>query len=274
MGSIVEVTSPTFEEAVLEQSYQTPVVIDFYAQWCGPCQLLKPLLEKLTQEYEFVLAKVDIDQNPELARIYRVEGVPDVKVAVKGEMFDGFVGMLDEPQLRSFFGPTQSEIPVRRGDDHVGGDAENGGTRPNYRPSTPTCCNNIPIAPPLLLEAAKFYLDQGQTERATPLLDRIDPLAPPYGAQADALRSLIAFHQTIAELSPSTEADQLYLAGAQAAIAGDYEAAMAQFLELVRRDRQYRADAGRKALLTLFNLLGNEHPLTQTYRKRLMQTLY
>jgi len=273
MGSIVEVTSPTFEEAVLEQSYQTPVVIDFYAQWCGPCQLLKPLLEKLTQEYEFVLAKVDIDQNPELARIYRVEGVPDVKVAVKGEMFDGFVGMLDEPQLRSFLAQLNlksqfDEAMTTLAEMRKTGDAA------QLQAQYADLLQQYPDRAPLLLEAAKFYLDQGQTERATPLLDRIDPLAPPYGAQADALRSLSAFHQTIAELSPSTEADQLYLAGAQAAIAGDYEAAMAQFLELVRRDRQYRADAGRKALLTLFNLLGNEHPLTQTYRKRLMQTLY
>jgi putative thioredoxin len=74
MGAIVDVTSPTFDEAVLEQSYQMPVVIDFYAQWCGPCQMLKPLLEKLTQEYEFTLAKVDIDQNPELAGFIRLRG--------------------------------------------------------------------------------------------------------------------------------------------------------------------------------------------------------
>ena len=102
MGAIVEVSSATFDEDVLAQSFQKPVVVDFFAQWCGPCQMLKPLLEKMTTEYDFVLAKVDIDANPELARIYQVEGVPDIKVAVEGQMYKGFVGMLTEPQLRDF----------------------------------------------------------------------------------------------------------------------------------------------------------------------------
>ena len=273
MGSIVEVTSPTFETEVLEQSYQTPVVIDFYAQWCGPCQMLKPLLEKLTQEYDFVLAKVDIDQNPELARIYQVEGVPDVRAAVQGELLNGFVGMLPEPQLRSFveqlglqsqFTAAMATLAATR----QSGDAA--ALQAQYA----DLLTQYPDRPPLLLDAAQFYLDQGQLDAATALLDRIDPLQQPYGDQANALRSLMAFHQTLADLDPSTEADHLYRAGAQAAIAGDYETALEQFLALVKCDRRYQADAGRKAMLTLFNLLGNDHPLTQTYRKRLMQTLY
>ncbi|MEB3268642.1 MAG: thioredoxin domain-containing protein, partial [Leptolyngbya sp.] len=102
MAQVLEVTSPTFEETVLEASLERPVVVDFYAQWCGPCQMLKPLLEDLAAEYDFTLAKVDIDQNPELARIYQVQGVPDVKVAVQGQLQSGFVGMLPEPQLREW----------------------------------------------------------------------------------------------------------------------------------------------------------------------------
>ncbi|RZM74717.1 tetratricopeptide repeat protein [Leptolyngbya iicbica] len=273
MGAIVEVTSPTFEEAVLEQSYQMPVVIDFYAQWCGPCQMLKPLLEKLTQEYEFTLAKVDIDQSPELARIYHVEGVPDVKVAVKGEMFNGFVGMLDEGQLRSFleqlnlksqFEEALAELATIR----------TTGDRRQLQEKYAELLRQYPDRPQLLLDAAQFYLSQKEFDEAIALLDRIDPLQKPYGDQAQAVRSLMEFHQTVAELSPDSEADELYLAGAKAAIAGDYEAGLAQFLALVQCDRKYRADAGRKSMLTLFNLLGNDHPLTQTYRKQLMQTLY
>lgn len=273
MGAIVEVTSPTFEADVLEQSYQTPVVIDFYAQWCGPCQMLKPLLEKLTQEYEFVLAKVDIDQNPELARIYQVEGVPDVRVAVKGELFNGFVGMLDESQLRSFveqlglksqFAEAMATLAATR----------QAGDLAKLQAQYADVLKQYPDRPELLLDAAQFYLDQGQLDPANALLDRIDPLQKPYGDQANAVRSLMEFHQIVADLQPTTEADHLYHSGAQAALAGNYETALEQFLALVKCDRQYRADAGRKAMLTLFHLLGNEHPLTQTYRKRLMQTLY
>ena len=273
MGAIVEVTSPTFEEAVLEQSYQMPVVIDFYAQWCGPCQLLKPLLEKLTQEYEFTLAKVDIDQNPELARIYQVEGVPDVKVAVKGEVMNGFVGMLEESQLRSFLEQLNLKSQF---DEALAALAavRATGDQAQLAAQYAELLEQYPDRPQLLLEAAQFHLSQGEFAPATALLARIDPLQKPYGDQAQAVRSLMDFHQTVAELTPDSEADKLYLAGAKAAIAGDYEAGLTQFLELVKCDRKYRADAGRKSMLTLFNLLGNEHVLTQTYRKRLMQTLY
>lgn len=273
MGAVVEVASPTFEELVLEQSYQIPVVIDFYAQWCGPCQLLKPLLEKLTQEYEFVLAKVDIDQNPELARIYQVEGVPDVKVAMQGEVVNGFVGMLDEAQLRSFleqlnlksqFDEALATLETVRATEDMA----------QLQAQYADLLTQYPDRPQLLLDAAQFYLGQGQFDQANALLDRVDPLQPPYGDQAKAVRSLMAFHQTVAELTPTNAADDLYLAGAKAAITGDYATGLEQFLELVKRDRKYQADAGRKAMLTLFNLLGNDHTLTLTYRKRLMQTLY
>ena len=76
MGISIDVTPDTFVQEVIERSQHQLVVVDFFAQWCGPCQMLKPILEKLVQEYDFALAKVDIDQNPELANQYRVEGVP------------------------------------------------------------------------------------------------------------------------------------------------------------------------------------------------------
>lgn len=273
MGAIAEVSSPTFDEDVLAQSYQMPVVIDFFAQWCGPCQMLRPLLEKLTQEYEFTLAKVDIDQNPELARIYQVEGVPDVKVAVKGEVFNGFVGMLDEPQLRSFLEQLglRSQFTAAMAQLDKAREADN---TAQLQLQFADLLRQYPDRPELLLEAAQFYLLQGQIDQANLLLDRIDPLDKPYGERATAVRSLMEFHQTVAELTPVTDADQLYMDGAKAAITADYETAMEQFLALVKRDRKYRSDAGRKAMLTLFSLLGHDHPLTQTYRKRLMQTLY
>ena len=102
MGVSVEVDSATFATEVLEASYQKPVLVDFFAQWCGPCKMLKPMLEALAQEYDFVLAKIDIDQSPDLAHTYKVEGVPDVRVVTQGDVNPGFVGVLPEPQLREF----------------------------------------------------------------------------------------------------------------------------------------------------------------------------
>jgi putative thioredoxin len=273
MGSIVEVSSPTFEEDVLAQSFEQPVIVDFFAQWCGPCQMLKPLLEKLTQEYNFVLAKVDIDQNPELARIYRVEGVPDVKVAMQGQMYNGFVGMLSEPQLRDFL----AQLNLKSSFDEAMAaltTAKQVGDPQPLQAQYAALLEQYPDRPELLLEAAQFYLSQGQLAKAEELLDQIDPLQRPYGDQAQSVRSLMDFHHAVAEISPDTQSDQLYLAGAKAAIAQDYETAIEQFLALVKSDRSYRKDAGRKAMLTLFGVLGDDHLLTQTYRKRLMQTLY
>ncbi len=273
MGSVVDVTAPTFEEMVLERSFQRPVLIDFYAQWCGPCQMLKPLLEKLAQEYDFTLAKVDIDQQPELAKIFRVEGVPDVKIASQGKVRNGFVGMLPEPQLRELL----TQLGVKSKLDEAIAAIAQAQTEGNVEQAAQGYAELLaryPDRSDLVIEAAQFHLQQGQLEAASSLLDRLDPHQRPYGDQAQALRSVMAFHEVIATLSPSTEADQQYLAGAQATIAGAYETALESFLALVQHDRRYREDAGRKAMLTVFTLLGDDHDLTIRYRKRLMQSLY
>jgi putative thioredoxin len=273
MGSIIEVSSATFEEDVLAQSFQKPVMVDFFAQWCGPCQMLKPLLEKLTHEYDFVLAKVDIDQNPELARIYQVEGVPDVKVAMEGQLYNGFVGMLTEPQLRDFL----EQLNLKSTFDEAMATlttAKQLGDPQQLQTQYLALLETYPDRPELLIEAAQFFLSQGHLSQAEALLDKIDPLQRPYGDQATAVRSLMEFHRAIHEIKPDTAADQHYLAGAKAAIAQNYETAMDEFLSLVKLDRQYRQDGGRKALITLFGVLGDAHPLTLAYRKQLMQTLY
>jgi putative thioredoxin len=139
MGQVIEVTSPTFEEAVLEASLDQPVVVDFYAQWCGPCQMLKPLLEGLAEEYGFTLAKIDIDQNPELARIYQVEGVPDVKVATQGQLQPGFVGMLPEPQLRDWLSQLGLQSALERSLAAIATAEQQGDTASRLPPNTQPC---------------------------------------------------------------------------------------------------------------------------------------
>ena len=273
MGSVVEVTSQTFEDTVLATSFEKPVLVDFFAQWCGPCQMLKPLLEKLTQEYEFVLAKIDIDQNPELARIYQVEGVPDVKIVWQGQVHNGFVGMLQESQIRELLAQLNLKSAFEEGLSAIAA-AKAIGDVDTVCQSYDALLTQYPDRTEVVLDAAQFRLSQGDLTGAEGLLDKIDPYERPYGEQATALRSLMAFHQVVADTAPATEADALYLTGAKAVIAEDYETAMEKFLALVKCDRRYRDDAGRKALLTLFTVLGDDNPLTQSYRKYLMQALY
>jgi putative thioredoxin len=273
MGQVIEVTSPTFEETVLEASLDQPVVVDFYAQWCGPCQMLKPLLEGLAEEYGFTLAKVDIDQNPELARIYQVEGVPDVKVATQGQLQPGFVGMLPEPQLRDWLSQLGLQSALERSLAEIA-TAEQQGNTAAASAQYATLLERYPNRPEVTLAAAQFHSTQGEIDRAQALLATVDSLARPYGDQAQALKALLDFHQVVAELVPSTPAEQLYYDGAMAAIGQDYDTALEKFLALVERDRAYGKDAGRRALLTLFGVLGDDDARTVTYRKKLMQALY
>ncbi|UWU45879.1 thioredoxin family protein [Limnospira platensis] len=92
MGYAIDVNQDNFQAEVIDKSWETLVMVDFFATWCGPCQIMKPILERLTTEYDFILAKVDVDQNPELASQYGIQGVPDVRMVTKGEVKPGFVG--------------------------------------------------------------------------------------------------------------------------------------------------------------------------------------
>jgi putative thioredoxin len=102
--AMIDVTEATFQSEVLERSMTTPVVIDFWAEWCGPCKQLSPVLEKLAVEYggAWVLAKVDVDTNPRLAQMFRVQGIPMVYAVIGGQPVDAFTGVVPEAQLRQW----------------------------------------------------------------------------------------------------------------------------------------------------------------------------
>ncbi|HSM81508.1 MAG TPA: tetratricopeptide repeat protein [Nodosilinea sp.] len=272
MGQSIVVNQAEFEQAVLQPSFEQPVLVDFFATWCGPCQLLKPMLEKLAQEYDFTLAKVDIDQNPELAKAFRVEGVPDVRIVSQGEVLEGFVGVLPEPELRELLNGLGLQSSLEQ-DLAVLAAAQAAGDLAAVLPALTTLLTRYPNNGQILLKAAQVYLAQGDGALAAQYLDLIDPGDRASLDQADGVRGLLALHQGLAELGDS-ELDQRFRAATQAALAGDAAAALAGFLAVVECDRTYRNDGARKAMLSVFKLLGDTDPLTLTYRKRLMQALY
>ncbi len=273
MGSALDVTSANFSTAVLQASYSQPVLVDFAATWCGPCQMLKPLLEKLVAEYDFILAKVDIDRSPDLARQYAVEGVPDVRVVQQGEVRPGFVGALAEPQLRAFL---RDELQLQSALDRGLAAAQaliDQGDEVAAKRFFDRLFDQFPEQPAVVLAAAKFLIRRGQAAEAQPLLAAIDPSDRQHYPQAQALLAL-ADLQAIAQLPPENELDRQYAAAAQLALAEDYAGALQGFLDLVRTARQYRDDGARKAMLALFGLLGRDHALTKHYQQQLMQALY
>lgn len=273
MGISITVDRDNFASAVIEESYQQPILIDFFATWCGPCQMLKPMLEKLVKEYDFVLALVDIDQNPELASTYGVEGVPDVRVAIRGEILPGFVGMLQEFQLRQLLDKLGLRSTIDR-DLEAAQVLSTAGELREAKAKFDQLFEQYPNHPTVTIAAAQLLLRLNQSEDALKMLATVDYNDREAYIKAQALKGLIDLHDTAHDSLNGDELDQQFTHGATLSLAENYEQALETFLAIVTQDRDYRNDGARKAMVTIFDFLGDDHLLTRTYRKRLTQALY
>ncbi|MBW4694711.1 MAG: tetratricopeptide repeat protein [Lyngbya sp. HA4199-MV5] len=273
MGASLSVNQATFTTEVIEKSHEKPVLVDFFAQWCGPCQMLKPVLEKLAQEYDFVLAKVDIDQNPELAHTYGVEGVPDVKVAVNGTVTDGFVGMLPEPKLREFLAQLQITSVLDEALEAIYADAAIGNVA-QAETRLRSLLEQHPDNRGLTLEAANFYIEADRLDVAETLLAKIQDYDKEYAPHAKTLKALVQFKQLATQPGDDSDLDRAFQHAANLVLDENYAAALEQFLTILTHDRRFRDDGARKAMVAVFDLLGDNHALTKDYRKRLVMALY
>lgn len=273
MGSSIAVNHNTFATEVLEQSFQKLILVDFFAQWCGPCRMLKPVLEKLAQEYDFVLAQVDIDANPDLAKQYGVEGLPDVRVVSDGQVSQGFVGMLPEPQIRQLLVQLKVKSNLNESLDELYAHATQGRVE-QAEEMLAQLLQQYPDDRELLLEAANFYIQADQLSTADALLSKISDYDKAFITQAKSLKALLQFKQIAKETGEAHELDCKFQQAARLVLEEDYSLALQQFLDILTRNRKYREDGARKAMLAVFDLLGNNHPLTQDYRKRLTMALY
>ena len=273
MGYSVTVNSDNFEAEVFQKSFEKPVLIDFYAQWCGPCQMLKPILEKIAQEYDLVVAKVNIDENKSLAHDYEVEGIPDVRLMHQGEMVNKFVGVLPEPQLRGFLAKHNIKSEIQTGLESIDGylaDEQIEKAEATFIDLVEKYPENRQIA----IEMASFLIDLNQLENAEKLLDSVPEYEKEYFSKAQAGKQLIILKRACDNPETSSEADQLFRQASCLTLEGDYENALEMFLEVIGEDKNYKNDAAKKAMLAIFTLLGDENPLTKDYRKQLMMALY
>ena len=285
---VVEATAANLEREVLARSLQVPVLLDFWATWCGPCKTLGPELERRAREGQgrFLLAKVDIDRNPELAQAFRVQAVPTVLAVVQGRIVDGFQGALPEKELDEFLAriapggpaPSRADLLV----EHARAMAEDGeldeaiGHLREVLREAPEHRESRVLLTELLIQA-------GKPREARLVLEKL--AADATGAQADvlqALRTKLDFAETagdVAELearataAPDDLGARIELARARIA-AGEHARGLAELLEVVRADQgAHRAEA-KKAMLEVFAMLGLEDKLANEYRFKLSLELF
>ncbi|MBI2963743.1 MAG: tetratricopeptide repeat protein [Deltaproteobacteria bacterium] len=276
-----DVGDASFEAEVIERSRGVPVLVDFWAPWCGPCRTLGPLLDRLAAEHQgaFVVAKVNVDENPEVAGGFGIRSIPAVKAIREGAVVDEFVGALPEPALREFLRrilPSEADRLAERGVT-----AEQGGDRAGAEALYRRAIGSDPNHPAARLGLGRL-LAASDPDAALAELARVLP-GTPERAAADRIAARLrlggddgAGEEELERRLETDAADlaaRLQLARVLAA-KEQYETALAHLLEIVKRDRGYEDEAGRKLMLDIFNILGARHALTEKYRSELARVLF
>ncbi len=283
---MIDASASSFERDVIEASRKTPVLVDFWAPWCGPCRVLGPMLEKLELAYagRIRVVKINSDQEPELAAQFAVRSIPYVVAFVDGQPVDAFVGVLPEPQLRAFVDkllPNPAEIERRKAATLLqAGDAQGAA---------------LALRAAVVLEPqhdatrwalVQLLLQQGTAETDTEAADVLAGVSR--DGQADARHRALAValesRRKVAALP-----DEAALRSAIAANPGDlqarldlaqlniarrdFEPALEQLLEVVQRDRTFGEDIGRKTMLAVFDLMQDQPAVLSAWRRRLSSAL-
>ena len=263
-----------FEKEVIERSYTTPVLVDFWAAWCGPCKVLGPVLEKLAQETngQWALAKLDTEQFPAIAAKYGIRSIPNVKLFVDGQVSDEFVGALPESQVVDWI---RKALPSQYRE-------QLDGARRLLRESRPAEAREMLE----FIVAAESDNDQAivllaetflnsDPQRALKTVEPVN-LGSESFEQAEAIRTLAATLERaeVQDSFPQDSARDLYLAAIGKVRSNDFAGAVNGFIEVIRKNRYYDDDGSRRACIAMFKLLGEDHQVTRKSRPAFSNALY
>ncbi|WP_421569871.1 thioredoxin [Stenotrophomonas sp. PD6] len=278
---VFDATTETFETEVLQKSLQTPVLVDFWATWCEPCKTLGPMLEKLAGEYNgaFELAKVDVDKEQQIAAAFQIRSVPTVFLVKGGQLVDGFPGALPEGQLRDFLtqhGISPAEAPVEAAEP------------PPLDPQAQVDVLRAAVAAEpdkaeLKLDLALALLQIGATAEATALIEAL-PANLSTDDRAVRARARLDFASALQDAPPAetleariaangADLQARHLRGVQLLLGGQDEAALEQFLAMLKQDRGYEAGLPRKLMIDAFKVI-DDAVLVGRYRRSMAALLF
>ena len=273
-----------FDRRVVAASSDHVIVVDFWAEWCAPCLVFGPVLEKVVHGFagKIRLAKVDVQENQALAERWQIRGIPAVKVFRDGKVVKDLVGALPESELHRELSdviPSEADKCVTEGDRlEEEGNLEEAAA--NYR----RALDMQPTHPRAMIGLARIAMGRGDHDTARKLAEAVTPSSSEREA-ADGILALIAFWEGCEEADGrqaiderlGAEPDNLDLVFGLAccfATEKDYPAALEQFLKVIEKEKHYREDAAKKAMVGIFGIVGQRSELADEYRERLTRLLY
>ncbi len=272
---VQDVSTADFAVSVIEASHHVPVVVDLWAEWCGPCKVLGPVLERAAEEAggAWVLAKLDVDQSPEISQQLGVQGIPTVVAFKNGVEVDRFTGAIPEAEVRQFLdrlSPSVLDVETAAGDDALdAGDTERASAIYS------SVLEKDPTHPDAGLSLAGLLIEEGEVGNALEILDRLAPTEAvrqlqAYARLGNGAADIEALERAAAD---GTTSDRLALGRALAA-SGQGEAAIETLMGVIGERVEPDSDEAQKTLLDLFELLGQQHPQVAGARRALANGLY